>query len=112
MHRLTMIAALLLFSGLLHAAPTVTQLQDKLEHPWSLAFLPGEQGMLITERPGRLRLWQPGQGLSAPIAGVPQVYAEGQGGLLEVLLAPDFPPADEFTSASPKRAMMVKRGRR
>ena len=56
MHRLTMIAALLLFSGLLHAAPTVTQLQDKLEHPWSLAFLPGEQGMLITERPGRLRL--------------------------------------------------------
>jgi aldose sugar dehydrogenase len=90
MHRLIMMTALLLFSGLLLAAPTVTQLQDKLEHPWSLAFLPGEQGMLITERPGRLRLWQPGQGLSAPIAGVPQVYAEGQGGLLEVLLAPDF----------------------
>jgi len=90
MPRLTMMAGLLLFSGLLQAAPAVTQLQDKLEHPWSLAFLPGEQGMLITERPGRLRVWQHGKGLSAPITGVPQVYAEGQGGLLEVLLAPDF----------------------
>lgn len=61
-----------------------------MEHPWSLAFLPAEQGLLITERPGRLRLWQQGKGLSPPIAGVPQVYAEGQGGLLEVLPAPDF----------------------
>ncbi|MGO2369480.1 MAG: PQQ-dependent sugar dehydrogenase [Serratia sp. (in: enterobacteria)] len=90
MRRVTTMMALLLFSGLLHAALKVTPLQDKLEHPWSLAFLPGEQGMLITERPGRLRLWQQDKGLSAPITGVPQVYAEGQGGLLEVLLAPDF----------------------
>ncbi len=90
MPRLTVMAALLLLSGLLHAAPTVTQLQDKLEHPWSLAFLPGERGILITERPGRLRVWQQDKGLSAPISGVPQVYAQGQGGLLEVLLAPDF----------------------
>ncbi|MGO3397530.1 MAG: PQQ-dependent sugar dehydrogenase [Serratia proteamaculans] len=90
MPRLSMMAALLLFSGLLHAAPTVMQLQDKLKHPWSLAFLPGDRGMLITERPGRLRLWQQDKGLSAPISGVPQVYAQGQGGLLEVLLAPDF----------------------
>ncbi|CAI0761972.1 PQQ-dependent sugar dehydrogenase [Serratia grimesii] len=90
MRRFAMMIALLLFSGLLHAALKVTQLQDKLEHPWSLAFLPGEQSMLITERPGRLRLWQQDKGLSAPIIGVPQVYAEGQGGLLEVLLAPDF----------------------
>ncbi len=90
MPRLTLLAGLLLCSGLLHAAPTVSQLQDGLEHPWSLAFLPAEQGLLITERPGRLRLWQQGKGLSPPIAGVPQVYAEGQGGLLEVLPAPDF----------------------
>lgn len=90
MPRLTLLAGLLLCSGLLHAAPTVSQLQDGLEHPWSLAFLPTEQGLLITERPGRLRLWQQGKGLSPPIAGVPQVYAEGQGGLLEVLPAPDF----------------------
>lgn len=90
MPRLTLMAGLLLCSGLLQAAPTVTQLQDGLEHPWSLAFLPAEQGVLITERPGRLRLWQQDRGLSAPIAGVPKVYAEGQGGLLEVLPAPDF----------------------
>ncbi|RTG68548.1 PQQ-dependent sugar dehydrogenase, partial [Serratia marcescens] len=77
MPRLTLLAGLLLCSGLLHAAPTVRQLQDGLEHPWSLAFLPAEQGLLITERPGRLRLWLQGKGLSPPIAGVPQVYAEG-----------------------------------
>ncbi|WP_051439578.1 PQQ-dependent sugar dehydrogenase [Bordetella petrii] len=60
-----------------------------LEHPWSLAFLP-DGGMLITERPGRLRLLD-GQGkLSAPLAGVPKVHAEGQGGLLDVALSPDF----------------------
>ncbi|WP_424586104.1 PQQ-dependent sugar dehydrogenase, partial [Acinetobacter baumannii] len=61
-----------------------------MAHPWSLAFLPGDQGMLITLRGGELKRWQPGKGLSAPIAGVPQVWANGQGGLLDVALAPDF----------------------
>lgn len=72
------------------AEPVVTVLQEGLDHPWSLAFLPGNQGALITERGGQLRRWQPGKGLSAPISGVPQVWAQGQGGLLEVLPAPDF----------------------
>ncbi|PLR48327.1 PQQ-dependent sugar dehydrogenase [Chimaeribacter arupi] len=72
------------------AAPEVTVLQDGLDHPWSLAFLPDNQGALITERDGQLRRWQPGKGLSAPIGGVPEVWAQGQGGLLEVLPAPDF----------------------
>jgi glucose/arabinose dehydrogenase len=53
-----------------------------------LAFLPDDQGILITLRGGELA--QPGKGLSAPIAGVPQVWANGQGGLLDVALAPDF----------------------
>lgn len=61
-----------------------------LESPWSMAFLPGNEGVLITERPGRLRVWRDGQ-LSAPLKGVPAVYARGQGGLLDVALAPDFP---------------------
>ncbi len=61
-----------------------------LEHPWALAFLPGGREMLITERPGRLRLLDAGGTLSAPIEGVPQVFAEGQGGLLDVALSPDF----------------------
>ncbi|WP_409309034.1 PQQ-dependent sugar dehydrogenase [Pectobacterium sp. B1J-3] len=80
-----------LFSGyLLAAQPKVIELQDKLDHPWSLAFLPGEQGMLITERSGNLRRWQTMGGLSEPISGVPAVYAQSQGGLLEVALSPNF----------------------
>ncbi|MEQ9862682.1 PQQ-dependent sugar dehydrogenase [Pectobacterium cacticida] len=81
----------LLFSCSLFAAePKVTELQDKLDHPWSLAFLPDNQGILITERVGNLRLWKAGSALSAPIAGVPKVFAKSQGGLLEVALSPDF----------------------
>lgn len=61
-----------------------------LENPWSLAFLPDGR-MLVTERPGRLRLISSdGTTLSAPIAGVPAVFAEGQGGLFDVVLSPDF----------------------
>jgi aldose sugar dehydrogenase len=60
-----------------------------LEHPWSVAFLPDKR-MLITERPGRLRLVEPDGRLSEPLAGVPQVYARGQGGLLDVAISPTF----------------------
>lgn len=74
------------------AAPvvTVTELQEGLDHPWSLAFLPDNGGILITERSGQLRLWQAGKPLSPPLKGVPEVYAKGQGGLLEVALSPTF----------------------
>jgi len=60
-----------------------------LEHPWSLAFLPDKR-MLVTERPGRLRVVGPDGRVSEPLAGVPQVYASGQGGLLDVVLSPIF----------------------
>ena len=60
-----------------------------LEHPWGLAFLPGGD-MLITERPGRLRIVRDGVLLPQPVEGVPQVSARGQGGLLDVHLHPDF----------------------
>lgn len=69
---------------------SVTELQKGLHHPWAVAFLPDNQGLLITERDGQLRIWQQGKGLSAPLSGVPQVWAERQGGLLDVALAPDF----------------------
>ncbi|WP_075180835.1 PQQ-dependent sugar dehydrogenase [Pantoea sp. 1.19] len=72
------------------AALQVEILQDKLDHPWALAFLPGDRGIVITERSGQLRHWQPQSGLSAPITGVPAVWAQRQGGLLDVALAPDF----------------------
>ncbi|OVZ89035.1 oxidoreductase [Yersinia kristensenii] len=69
---------------------TVAELQDGLDHPWSLAFLPDNEGILITERSGQLRLWHQGKALSNPLKGVPPVYAKGQGGLFEVALSPTF----------------------
>ncbi len=68
----------------------VTELLTDLDYPWAIAFLPEDAGALITEKAGRLRLWKPDGTLSEPIAGVPDVYARSQGGLLDVVLAPDF----------------------
>ena len=60
-----------------------------LDHPWGLAFLPDGR-MLVTERPGRLRIVARDGKLSSPVAGVPQVRASGQGGLHDVILDRDF----------------------
>jgi aldose sugar dehydrogenase len=60
-----------------------------LEHPWALAFLPDGR-MLVTERPGRLRTVERDGRVSEPLAGVPQVQAGGQGGLLDAALDPRF----------------------
>jgi len=60
-----------------------------LEHPWSVALLP-DGSFLVTERPGRLRHVEANGKIGAPITGVPTVFAQGQGGLLDVVLAPDF----------------------
>ena len=76
------------FTSQFHSFRVVT-VAEGLEHPWGLAFLPDGR-MLVTERGGRLRLVGADGRLSEPIAGVPPVYAEGQGGLLDVALAPDF----------------------
>lgn len=67
----------------------VETVAEGLEHPWGLAFLP-DQRMLITERPGRLRIATLAGTLSEPIAGVPSVQQGGQGGLLDVRLDPRF----------------------
>jgi len=60
-----------------------------LANPWSLAFLPGGD-MLVTERPGRLRLIRGGKLEREPVAGAPKVAAQSQGGLLDVVPHPDF----------------------
>jgi aldose sugar dehydrogenase len=60
-----------------------------LEHPWALAFLPDGR-ILVTERPGRLRIVERDGRLSQPLSGVPKVYAQGQGGLLDVAVDPKF----------------------
>jgi glucose/arabinose dehydrogenase len=60
-----------------------------LEHPWAVALLPNG-GFLVTERPGRLRRIAADGEVSAPLAGVPDVWAHGQGGMLDVVLDPGF----------------------
>ncbi len=60
-----------------------------LEHPWSIAFLPGGD-MLVTEQPGRLRIVRNGKLLEEPAPGVPAVHYQGQGGLMDVVPHPDF----------------------
>ena len=67
----------------------VTEWSGGLERAWGAAFLPDGR-LLVSERPGRLRLVQPNGEVSAPLAGAPPVEAVGQGGLLDVALAPDF----------------------
>lgn len=67
----------------------VVEVARGLETPWGLAFLPDGR-MLVTERAGRMRIVSPSGELSAPLAGVPEVQARGQGGLLDVVLGPDF----------------------
>lgn len=68
---------------------TVETVASGLEHPWGLAFLPDGR-MLVSERPGRLRLVSTEGQLSSPLAGLPEVAAIGQGGLLDVAIDPAF----------------------
>ena len=67
----------------------VDTIASGLDHPWAVALLPGG-GFLVTERSGRLRRISPQGEISAPLPGVPEVLAQGQAGLLDVVLAPDF----------------------
>jgi glucose/arabinose dehydrogenase len=67
----------------------VVKLVEGLDHPWSLAFLPDGR-MLVTERPGRLRIVANGKLEPQPVSGLPQVVPEGQGGLFDIVLHPRF----------------------
>jgi glucose/arabinose dehydrogenase len=67
----------------------VISVAEGLQNPWGIAFLPGGD-ILVTERPGRLRIVRDGHLLEQPVAGVPAVFAEGQGGLLDVVPHPNF----------------------
>ena len=68
---------------------TNTVVASGLEHPWGLALLP-DGNWLVTEKPGRLRIVTKEGQIGAPITGVPEVDARGQGGLLDVILSPNF----------------------
>lgn len=70
----------------------VETIESGFRNPWGLAFLPDGR-MLVTERPGRLRVIALDGSVSEALKGLPAVFAEGQGGLLDVAVGPDF--ADE-----------------
>ena len=67
----------------------IVPVAEGLMNPWSMAFLPGGD-ILVTERPGRLRIIRKGKLIEAPVPGVPPVVVRGQGGLLDVVLHPNF----------------------
>jgi glucose/arabinose dehydrogenase len=71
------------------AAFNVEVVAEGLKIPWSLAFLPGEPGFLVTERSGALRPVRDGR-VGAPIPGTPAVWSEGQGGLMGAVPHPDY----------------------
>jgi glucose/arabinose dehydrogenase len=94
--------SILICSAQAHANPYITSgdvpaergfkavaLTDDLEHPWGMAWLPNGD-LLITERPGRLRLVRDGRLVPEPIQGIAPVFASGQGGLLDVSIHPGF----------------------
>jgi glucose/arabinose dehydrogenase len=72
-----------------HGPVRLVPVAQGLEHPWGMAFLPDGR-LLVTERPGRLRIVATDGRVGPPLAGVPAVDAKGQGGLLDVALDPDF----------------------
>lgn len=67
----------------------VVEVTNGLIQPWSMAWLPGGD-MLVTEKPGRLRVVRNGELLPEAVPGVPEVHYRGQGGLFEVIPHPDF----------------------
>ncbi len=67
----------------------VVTVAQGLSHPWSLAFLPNDR-MLVTERDGRMRIVTRRGDVDAPLRGLPRIAAYGQGGLLDVVVDPDF----------------------
>jgi len=77
----------------------VRTLTSELSNPWGGGFLPDGR-LLLSERPGRARLMAPDGTLSPPLSGLPEVVAEGQGGLLDLQPAPDFARSSEVFFAS------------
>lgn len=67
----------------------VTTIAEGLENVWSFAFLP-DGNLLVTEKPGRMRIVTQAGKVGEPLQGLPQIYNQGQAGLLDVVLAPDF----------------------
>jgi glucose/arabinose dehydrogenase len=111
MHLFATSAALLTFIAAPAWAQTVessagnlsaTVIAEGLDHPWALGFLPDGR-MLVTERSGQLRIISDGV-IGAPVEGTPNVYNQGQGGLLDLALAPDFETSGQIYLTFSERA--------
>ena len=103
--------------------PQLTQVATDLENPWALAFLPDGR-MLVTERPGRMRIVTRDGRVGEPLSGVPKVQTGGQGGLLDLVLSPHFqrdhtvffsfsepdPAAPDLSRTAVARARLDERG--
>jgi glucose/arabinose dehydrogenase len=91
MHRFAWVAAVLATACAAAGAQSLkpVTVARGLQNPWGLAFLPDGR-MLVTERPGRMRVVAPGGELGAPLAGLPKIEVGGQGGLLDVAVDPQF----------------------
>jgi glucose/arabinose dehydrogenase len=89
---------------------TASVIAEGLDHPWALGFLPDGR-MLVTERSGQLRVISDGM-VGEPIVGVPDVYNQGQGGLLDLALAPDFATSRQIylTFSEPAQSAGQQRG--
>ncbi|MEM6338241.1 MAG: PQQ-dependent sugar dehydrogenase, partial [Bacteroidota bacterium] len=95
-------------------AITVETVAEGLNEPWSIAFMPDGR-MLVTEKPGQLRIVSPDGSISAPVEGVPAVDARRQGGLLDVEIGPSFATDRQiyFSYAEPRdggNGLTVTRG--
>ena len=89
MHRLACLALAALIAPAVAQTLNPVTVASGLVHPWGLAFLP-DGSMLVTERPGRMRVVSKHGELGAPLEGLPAVDARAQGGLLDVALDPKF----------------------
>jgi len=88
---LILVSLFLVISGIKMNAKDykVTEIASNMEFPWSLAFLPNND-MLVTERTGHLRLIKNGQLIDDEISGLPDIFVQGQGGLFDILVDPEF----------------------
>ena len=78
-----------IFPTFLWAKVDLVQVVEKLQYPWAMDFLPGNEA-IVTEKPGRLQKVNLESGKKTEIQNLPEVHAVGQGGLLDVMVHPDF----------------------
>ena len=94
-----------IFPNFLWAKVDLVQVVEKLQYPWAMDFLPGSEA-LVTEKPGRLQKVNLETGKKTEIQNLPEVHAVGQGGLLDVMVHPDFKQNQKIflTFSAPKNA--------